>query len=44
MILFRIGVAAIVLAACDYLTQSYAGAEACKKHSAFQGQESGTTP
>jgi len=29
-------VTAIVLAACDYLTQSHAGAEACKKHNAFQ--------
>jgi AcrR family transcriptional regulator len=29
-------VTAIVLAACDYLTQSHAGAEGCKKHNAFQ--------
>lgn len=29
-------VTAIVLAACDYLTQSHAGAEGCNKHSAFQ--------
>jgi AcrR family transcriptional regulator len=29
-------VAAIVLATCDYLTQSHAGGDGCKKHSAFQ--------
>ena len=29
-------VTAIVLAACDYLTQSHAGGDGCKKHSAFQ--------